>query len=200
MKQEVKKSEKTEIKTLVSQNFVGAMEEMTEEGIVKNSRQFSNKVKKDQSNFSKIKKGEGRYVTLDVIYEAVNNLGLNANFIFVENGTTKEKLLREGVVTNNNNVSGNNNKISNITPVFQAPVNGHVSVAEKIIQGMPAKDRKEMRKHFDNMASEILDLKKTVDFYKKQLKGKEKELKEKDKKLMDTQEKLIKVIMEQKQK
>lgn len=200
MKQEVKKSEKTEIKTLVSQNFVGAMEEMAEEGIVKNSRQFSDKVKKDQSNFSKIKKGEGRYVTLDVIYEAVNNLGLNANFIFVENGTTKEKLLREGVVVNNNNVSGNNNKISNITPVFQGTVNGNVSVAEKIIHDLPPKQKKELKKHFNNVANEILDLKKTIDDCKKQLRAKEKELKEKDKKLMDTQEQLIKVMMEQKTK
>lgn len=199
MKQEVKNKEKTEIKSLVSQNFVGAMEEMTDEGIVKNSRQFSNRVKKDQSNFSKIKKGEGRYVTLDVIYEAVNNLGLNANFIFVKNGTTKEKLLRDGVVTNNNNISGNNNKVSNITPVFQAPVSGNVSVAEKIVQGMPAKERKEMKKYMNNVTNEILELKKTVDYYKKQLRDKEKQLQEKDKKLMETQERLIQVMIEQKQ-
>lgn len=201
MKQVVKSEKKTEVKTLVSKNFVGAMEEMTLEGVGKNEPILTEKVKKDRSNFHKIGKAPGRYATIDAIYEAVNGLGLNANFVFVENGPAKEPLFREGVVTNNNTISGGkNHKISNVTPVFQGAVSGNVSVAEKIIQGMPAKDRKEIRKHFDNMAHEILDLKKTVDYYKKQLRDKEKELKEKDKRLMDTQERLIKVVMEQKQK
>jgi len=205
MKQEVKKSEKSEVKTLISQNFVGAIDEMSSEGIVKNSRQFSDKVKSSQSNFSKIKKGEGRYITLDVIYEAVNNLGLNANFVFVEDGPKSEKLLREGVVVNNNNVSGNNNKISNITPVFQAPVTGNISIAEKIVHGMPAKEKKEMKKYMENVANEILDFKKTVAYYKKKLNEKEKEIKEKDielkeqnRRLLDTQDKLIKKMEVQK--
>ena len=198
MKQTIKKSEKSEIKTLVSKNFLGAMEVMEDEGIVKNFRQFSLKVKKQQSDFSRIKNGEGRYITIDTIYEAVNSLGLNANFLFVENGPKKESLLRDSVVTNNNNISGDNNKVSNITPVFQGAVSGNVSIAEKILQGMPPKERKEMKKYMDNVANEILDLKKTADYYKKQLRDKEKQLQEKDKKLMDTQERLIQVIMDQK--
>lgn len=187
------------IKSLVSRNFVDAMEEMSEEGIVKNPRQFSQKIKKDQSNFSKIKSGEGRYVTLDIIYEAVNKLGLNANFVFVENGTTKENLLRESVVTNNNNISGNNNKVSNVAPVIQGPVYGDISVAEKIIQGMPAKERKEMKKYMSNVSNKIVELKKTIDFCEKELREKDKKLMEKDKRLMETQEKLIK-LMELRQK
>lgn len=196
MKQVVEKSEKSEIKTLVSQNFIGAMEEMAAEGIVKNSRQLSAKIKSNQSNFSKIKKGEGRYITLDSIYEAVNELGLNANFIFVEDGAKKEELLREGVV--NNIVSGNNNKVTNVTPVFQGSVTGNISVAEKIIQDMPPKARREMKKHMDGIKNELADLKKTLDDCKRQLREKEKELKEKDKKLMNTQEQLIKLMMEKK--
>lgn len=208
MKQEVVKSEKVEIKNLVSQNFVGAMDEMSEEGIVKNSRQFSSKVKKDQSNFSKIKKGEGRYVTLDVIYEAVNNLGLNANFIFVEDGPAKEKLLRDGVVNNNNNVSGSGNHVTNVTPVFQGEVKGgNISIAQKIIQGLPPKDRKEMKKYMENVANEVLALKKTIDECNKKIKekekviqGKDEVIKEKDKIIMETQGQLIKVVMEKKEK
>ena len=200
MKQLVKTEKKAEVKTLVSKNFVGAMEEMTLEGIGKNEPILTEKVKKDRSNFHKIGKAPGRYATIDAIYEAVNGLGLNANFVFVENGPAKEPLLREGVVNNNNNISGNNNKVSNITPVFQAPVNGNVSIAEKIVQGMPPKERKEMKQYMSNVEKTILDLKKTIDYYKKQLRDKEKELKEKDKRLMDTQEKLIQVVMEQKQK
>lgn len=200
MKQGVKTEKKNEVKTSISKNFVGAIEEMSLEGIVKNTPELAEKLKKDRSNFHKLGKDQGRYVTIDAIYEAVNGLGLNANFIFVENGPAKEKLLRDSVVTNNNNVSGNKNKVSNITPVFQATVSGNVSIAEKIVQGMPPKERKEMKKYMDNVANEILDLKKTVDHYKKQLRDKEKELKEKDKRLMDTQDKLIQVIMEKKEK
>ena len=201
MKQLVKTEKKAEVKTLVSKNFVGAMEEMTLEGIGKNEPIITEKVKKDRSNFHKIGKTPGRYATIDAIYEAVNGLGLNANFVFVENGPAKEPLMREGVVTNNNNISGGkNHKISNITPVFQAQVSGNVSIAEKIVQGMPAKERKEMKQYMNNVEKEIVDLKKTIDYYKKQLRDKEKELKEKDKRLMDTQEQLIKVVMEQKQK
>ena len=200
MKQEVKSLEKTEIKTLVSKNFVGAMDEMSLDGIEKKNPELAEKVKKDRSNFHKIGKGAGRYVSIDAIYEAVNGLGLNANFVFVENGPVKENLLRESVVTNNNNVSGNNNKVSNVTPVFQGHVNGNVSVAEKIVQGMQPKERKEMKQYMNNVEKEILDLKKTIDYYKKQLRDKDKELKEKDKKLMDTQEKLIQVVMGQSKK
>lgn len=197
MKQAVKTVKKAEVKTLVSKNFVGAMDEMMVEGIGEQTL-LSQKIKKDRSNFHKIGKSPGRYATIDAIYEAVNSFGLNANFIFVEDGPVKEKLIREGVVNNNNNIKGNNNKVSNITPVFQAPVTGNISVAEKIIQGMPPKERKEMKKYMDNVANEILDLKKTADYYKKQLRDKEKQLQEKDKKLMDTQERLIQVIMDQK--
>lgn len=197
MKQAVKTVKKAEVKTLVSKNFVGAMDEMMMEGIGEQTL-LSQKIKKDRSNFHKIGRSPGRYATIDAIYEAVNSFGLNANFIFVEDGPMKEKILREGVVNNNNNIKGNNNKVSNITPVFQAPVTGNISVAEKIIQGMPAKERKEMKKYMDNVANEILDLKKTADYYKRQLKEKEKQLQEKDKKLMDTQERLIQVIMDQK--
>lgn len=197
MKQTVKKSEKKGVKTFVSQNFVGAMEEMSAEGIVKNSRQFSQQVKKDQSNFSKIKNGEGRYVTLDVIYEAVNNLGLNANFVFLEDGPKKENLLREGVVNNNNTISGNNNKVSNITPVIQAPVTGNIHIAQRIVQGMPPKERREIKKHLDIVENELLDFKKTVDDYKRKLKEMDKRLIEKDKKLMEIQDKLIRVMERQ---
>lgn len=198
MKQPVKSEKKAEIKTLVSKNFVGAMDEMMLEGIGKGSA-LSQKIKGDRSNFHKIGRAPGRYATIDTIYEAVNSFGLNANFIFLEDGPSKEKLLRDTVVTNNNNFKGNNNKVSNITPVFQAPVTGNVSVAEKIVQGMPAKERKEMKKYMSNVTNEILELKKTVDHYKKQLRDKEKQLQEKDKKLMDTQERLIQIMMEQKQ-
>lgn len=190
MKQVVKKVEKTEIKAMISKNFIGAMEKMSSDAIGKNS-QFSDSVKKDRSNFSKIKKGDGRYVTLDMVYEAVNILGLNANFIFVEDGETKEEILREGVV-NNSNVSGNNNTVLNgkNNNVVQGDNNGRIYNAEKIVQGMPAKERKEMNKYMDNVAKEILDLKKTIAHYKK-------ELREKDKKLMATQEELIKQLKNQ---
>ncbi len=190
MKQVVKKVEKTEIKAMISKNFIGAMEKMSSDAIGKNS-QFSDSVKKDRSNFSKIKKGDGRYVTIDMVYEAVNILGLNANFIFVEDGETKEEILREGVV-NNSNVSGNNNTVLNgkNNNVVQGDNNGRIYNAEKIVQGMPAKERKEMNKYMDNVAKEILDLKKTIAHYKK-------ELREKDKKLMATQEELIKQLKNQ---
>ncbi len=190
MRQLVKKLEKTEIKARISKIFMGAMEKMSSEDLVDNSK-FSDSVKKDRSNFSKIKKGDGRYVTLDMVYEAVNVLGLNANFIFLEDGETKEELLREGVI-NNSTVSGNNNTVLNgkNNNVVQGDNHGRIYNAEKIVQGMPARERKEMNKYMDNVAKEILDFKKKITHYKK-------ELKEKDKKLMDTQEELIKQLKKQ---
>ena len=204
MSKEVKNQKKTDIKAEVSKNFVSAMSSIPD---------FDpEKINKDRSNFHRIGKEKGHYITIDALYEAVNNLGLNANYVFVEGGSKSENVMREGVVTNNNNVSGNHNKISNITPVFQGDVNGTVSIAEKIVNGMPVKDRKEMKAYMNNMASEIEALKKTIDQCKKEIRTKERELKEKDKelndkqkeieeknaKLIQTHEKLIKLMEKQK--
>ncbi len=56
---------------------------------------------------------------------------------------------------------------------------------------MPEKERKEMKKYMDDVANQISDFKKTIDYYRK-------ELKIKDKKLMDTQEKYIRLMEQQK--
>ena len=92
--------------------------------------------------------------------------------------------------------------------MFQGEVKGGtISIAQKIIQGLPPKDRKEMKKYMENVANEILGLKKTIDECNKKIKekekviqGKDEVIKEKDKIIMETQGQLIKVVMEQKEK
>ena len=190
MKQDIKNLENlsdADIKSFITLNFLNALDEMSNKGIVKNPRQFASIIMEDQSTISKLKL-KGRYVTLDIICKAVNLLGLNANHIFLVEETPKEKLIREGVVINSE-VSGDSNNVINgkNNTVIQGNNNGNVYNAEKIIQGMPVKERKELKKYLDNMIQEMLDLKKMLAHCQK-------ELSIKDKKLMETQEKLIKFM------
>lgn len=181
------------IKRMVSDRFFKTVLEAIEKDVVRNQREFAMRIDEDQAEFSKIKNpSENRYVDIEMLWKAVNMLGINANHILAEDGLKTEKLQREETTINGGTINGGQN---NVLLTGQAVANnGDVYYkVEKITQGMPAKDRKEILKNFDDlqkknvqMTNEILDLKKTIDRYEREI--------GKDKKIIETQEKLIKFM------
>ncbi|MES2140798.1 MAG: hypothetical protein V4511_13905 [Bacteroidota bacterium] len=181
------------IKRMVSDRFFKTVLEAIEKDVVRNQREFAMRIDEDQAEFSKIKNpSENRYVDIEMLWKAVNMLGINANHILAEDGLKAEKLQREETTINGGTINGGQN---NVLLTGQAVANnGDVYYkVEKITQGMPAKDRKEILKNFDDlqkkneqMTNEILDLKKTIDRYEREI--------GKDKKIIETQEKLIKFM------
>ena len=181
------------IKRMVSDRFFKTVLEAIERDVVRNQREFAMRIDEDQAEFSKIKNpSENRYVDIEMLWKAVNMLGINANHILAEDGLKTEKLQREETTINGGTINGGQN---NVLLTGQAVANnGDVYYkVEKITQGMPAKDRKEILKNFDDlqkkneqMTNEILDLKKTIDRYEREI--------GKDKKIIETQEKLIKFM------
>ena len=181
------------IKRMVSDRFFKTVLEAIEKDVVRNQREFAMRIDEDQAEFSKIKNpSENRYVDIEMLWKAVNLLGINANHILVEDGLKTEKLQREETTINGGTINGGQN---NVLLTGQAVANnGDVYYkVEKITQGMPAKDRKEILKNIDDlqkkntqMTNEILDLKKTIDRYEREI--------GKDKKIIETQEKLIKFM------
>lgn len=202
MKQGVrgKKNKSDSIKKIVSDRFFKMVSESIDKDIVKNQRDFALKINEDQAEFSKIKNpSENRYVDVEMLWKAVNILGINANHILVENGAETEKLQREGVTINGGTIHSGQN---NVVLTGQAVAN-HGDVyykVEKIAHRMPAKDRKDILKNFNDlqkqntviseqnndMAKEIEDLKKTIDRYEREI--------AKDKKIIEAQEKVIKLM------
>jgi len=196
MKQSVrskKNNSEVSIKRVVSDRFFKMVAEAIEKDVVRNQREFAMRIDEDQAEFSKIKNpSENRYVDIEMLWKAVNLLGINANHILVEDGLKTEKLQREETTINGGTINGGQN---NVLLTGQAVANnGDVYYkVEKITQGMPAKDRKEILKNIDDlqkkntqMANEMLDLKKTIDRYEREI--------GKDKKIIETQEKLIKFM------
>jgi uncharacterized protein YfbU (UPF0304 family) len=181
------------IKRMVSDRFFKTVLEAIERDVVRNQREFAMRIDEDQAEFSKIKNpSENRYVDIEMLWKAVNMLGINANHILAEDGLKTEKLQREETTINGGTINGGQN---NVLLTGQAVANnGDVYYkVEKITQGMPAKERKEILKNFDDlqkkneqMTNEILDLKKTIDRYEREI--------GKDKKIIETQEKLIKFM------
>ncbi|MBI2723386.1 MAG: hypothetical protein HYX39_14525 [Bacteroidetes bacterium] len=181
------------IKRMVSDRFFKTVLEAIEKDVVRNQREFAMRIDEDQAEFSKIKNpSENRYVDIEMLWKAVNMLGINANHILAEDGLNTEKLQREETTINGGTINGGQN---NVLLTGQAVANnGDVYYkVEKITQGMAAKDRKEILKNIDDlqkknaqMTNEILDLKKTIDRYEREI--------GKDKKIIETQEKLIKFM------
>ncbi|MFY9308200.1 MAG: hypothetical protein WAQ28_04030 [Bacteroidia bacterium] len=181
------------IKRMVSERFFKTVLVAIEKDVVRNQREFAMRIDEDQAEFSKIKNpSENRYVDIEMLWKAVNMLGINANHILAEDGLKTEKLQREETTINGGTINGGQN---NVLLTGQAVANnGDVYYkVEKITQGMPAKDRKEILKNIDElqkkniqMTNEILDLKKTIDRYEREI--------GKDKKIIETQEKLIKFM------
>ncbi len=181
------------IKREISDRFFKMVAEAIEKDLVKNQREFAIRIDEDQAEFSKIKNpSENRYVDIEMLWKAVNVLGINANHLLVEDGLKSEKLQREGVNITGGTINGGQN---NVVLTGQAVANnGDVYYkVEKITQRMPAKDRQEILKNFDNlqkrntaMANEMMDLKKTADRYEREI--------AKDKKIIEMQEKLIKFM------
>ncbi|MDO9000965.1 MAG: hypothetical protein Q7W45_14455 [Bacteroidota bacterium] len=196
MKQTVrskKNNSEVSIKRVVSDRFFKMVAEAIEKDVVRNQREFAMRIDEDQAEFSKIKNpSENRYVDIEMLWKAVNLLGINANHILVEDGLKTEKLQREETTINGGTINGGQN---NVLLTGQAVANnGDVYYkVEKITQGIPAKDRKEILKNIDDiqkrntqMANEIMDLKKTADRYEREI--------AKDKKIIEMQEKLIKFM------
>lgn len=188
------------IKRMVSDRFFKMVAEAIEKEVVKNQREFALKINEDQAEFSKIKNpSENRYVDIEMLWKAVNILGINANHILVEDGLKSEKLQRERTIINGGTINGGQN---NVVLTGEAVANnGDVYYkVEKIAQRMSSKDRKDILKNFDDlqkqnvvisqqntdMAQEIEDLKKTIDRYEREI--------AKDKKIIETQEKVIKLM------
>lgn len=187
--------ERAAIKGVVSKNFIHALEELGQEGLIKTFNHFASEHQLDRSTISRIKRGEGSYVTVDLIYHAVNDLGLNANHIFAKDGLKKEELLRNNI--NSPTVNGDNNTIIGQHGKLNVNNNtgsiGDITIAEKIIQEIPNKKHQAaLRKQMTGFSQQIEDLKKMVLGYEKQLHQKEKEIAY-DKKHIETQEKLIKM-------
>jgi uncharacterized protein YfbU (UPF0304 family) len=196
MKQSVvnkKNKSDVSIKRMVSERFFKTVLVAIEKDVVRNQREFAMRIDEDQAEFSKIKNpSENRYVDIEMLWKAVNMLGINANHILAEDGLKTEKLQREETTINGGTINGGQN---NVLLTGQAVANnGDVYYkVEKITQGMPAKDRKEILKNIDElqkknvqMTNEILDFKKTIDRYEREI--------GKDKKIIETQEKLIKLM------
>lgn len=196
MKQSVrskKNNSEVSIKRVVSDRFFKMVAEAIEKDVVRNQREFAMRIDEDQAEFSKIKNpSENRYVDIEMLWKAVNLLGINANHILVEDGLKTEKLQREETTINGGTINGGQN---NVLLTGQAVANnGDVYYkVEKITQGIPAKERKEILKNFDDLqkrntdlVNNMEDLKKTIDRYEREI--------EKDKKIIETQEKLIKFM------
>lgn len=186
MKQEVKKQKESEpsIKRIVSDQFIKTVKQAVGVGIVKNEREFALRIQELQKEFSAIKHGDNRFVDIDMLFRAVNELGINGNHFLVKDGDKTEKLQREGVQINGGTVSGNNNVVLTGQAVSQ---NGDVYLnIEKLIQGLPSKERKAILEKIGGLNDELADLKKTIARYERELKT--------NKKIIETQEKLIKMM------
>lgn len=196
MKQNVRtKKNKSDvsIKRMVSERFFKMVAEAIEKEVVKNQREFALRINEDQAEFSKIKNpSENRYVDIEMLWKAVNILGINANHILVEDGLKSENLQRDRIVINGGTIHGGQN---NVVLTGEAVANnGDVYYkVEKITQKFPAKDRNEILKNFEDMqkqntyvTNQMEDLKKTIDRYEREI--------EKDKKIIEAQEKLIKLM------
>lgn len=187
-----KKKSETSIKKIVSEQFFRTVEQAIQDGVVKNQRDFALRIQEEQAEFSKIKSpGSNRYVDIEMLFKAVNTLGLNANHILVDGGDKTEKLQRERVQINGGTAHGNHNIIMTGQAVSNS---GDVYFnVEKLIQSLPGKDKKAILEKIGKLElqntglnGQIEDLKKTIDRYEREI--------EKDRKIIEAQDKLIKMM------
>ena len=85
-------------------------------------------------------------------------------------------------------INGNNNK-------------GNINTTLKIIDGLPAKDCKEMKEYLNTIKNqnsglqkEVVDFKKNLSRHEKAMNDKNKELKEKEKQLLEMSQKYISLL------
>lgn len=194
MKQGIASKKKSEvsIKRIVSEQFFRTVEHAIDSGLAKNQRDFAMRIQEEQAEFSKIKNPDNnRYVDIELLYKAVNVLGLNANHILVEDGDKTEKLQRDSITINGGTAHGNNNIIMTGQAVSN---NGDVYYnVEKLIQSLPNKEKKiilekigKLEVQNNGLKSQLEELKKTIAHYEREI--------EKDKKLIETQEKVIRMM------
>lgn len=202
---------KNQLQRLVTVNFLEIIEEIVGKRLyadITSEKELSDYIASNQSVISKLKTDENRYVTLDMIAKVVNLLGANSNNIFVLGKSEKEKLIREGF-TFNQGRSGNTNNISNskVSNFVQGAVingdnyKGNINTTLKILNGLPAKDRKELKEYFESISNqntglknEVGDLKKTLAQHEKAMKAKNLELKNKEEALAEMSRKYISLL------
>lgn len=185
-----------ELSKMVTDQFLEAINAFVEgrhhKSIV-NERELAQYLKINLTKFSQMRGAKNIFVTIEMVTKMVNDLGLNANTIFVldKEEHKSEKLLRDNITINssgsgvaNNVVNSDGNKFIN-GPVINGNNTGTINNAEKIIQGLPASVRKELKAELAKiqtqniaMSDEIEALKKSRDQFRKDLSKKEKELEE----------------------
>lgn len=202
---------KNQLQRLVTINFLEIIEEIVGKRLyadITSEKELSDYIASNQSVISKLKTDDNRYVTLDMIAKVVNLLGANSNNIFVLDKSEKEKLIREGF-TFNQGRSGNTNNITNskVSNFVQGAVingdnyKGNINTTLKILNGLPAKDRKELKEYFESISNqnaglknEVGDLKKTLAQHEKAMKAKNIELKTKEEALAEMSRKYISLL------
>ena len=202
---------KNQLQRLVTVNFLAIVDEIVRKRLyvdITNEKELADFLAINQSVISKLKSDENRYVSLDMLARLVNILGANSNNVFVLDKAQKEKLIRESFVMNAGR-SGNTNNISNskIGQFIQGAIvngdnnKGNINTTLKIINGLPAKDKKELKEYFasitnqnSGLQNEVGDLKKTLTRHEKAINEKNKELKEKDKQLFEMSQKYISLL------
>lgn len=202
---------KNQLQRLVTVNFLSIVDEIVRKRLyvdITNEKELADFLAINQSVISKLKSDENRYVSLDMLARLVNILGANSNNVFVLDKGQKEKLIRESFVMNAGR-SGNTNNISNskIGQFIQGAIvngdnnKGNINTTLKIINGLPAKDKREIKEYFasitnqnSGLQNEVGDLKKTLTRHEKAIKEKNDELKEKDKQLFEMSQKYISLL------
>jgi len=188
----VKEMSKNQLQRMVTENFLNTIDDIVNSGKyvdLQNEAAISKIIAKEQGYISKLKKDDKRYVSLEMITLLVNLLGANSNNIFLLEKSEKEKLFREGVTANQVRKGNTNNISDNKGNVVQGAIingdnyKGNANTTLKIINGLPAKDRKEMKEYLASIQnqnseqiSEIEALKKIIDRHKEEIDKKEKEL------------------------
>lgn len=179
---EIQESSELAIKRQISDKFIQAMDEMIALGIVKNPREFAARIYERQEEISRIKKTDGkRYVDIDMMFHAVNELGMNANHWLVKGGDKTEPLQRKGVKIKGGTVNGNHNVVLTGQAVSNS---GDVYFnVEKLIQSLPGKDKKAILEKIGSLEAQtvgmnnvIEDLKKTIDRYERELESRDKHI------------------------
>ena len=177
-------------KLLINQRFIEAIEKMVELKVEKNQTRLDQKIGFDYKNRGRYKSGQA-FIQNDVIYNAVNELGLNANYLFMQDGPDKESLLLEGSVLNvAGNVGDNNTLIAHEQSANKPTIHvGNLNVVhtlERLISDMPPEIQEKLLTHFNYMGKEMETLKKTADRHEKELIEKKDELVEAKRALVES--------------
>ena len=205
---------KNELNRIVTVNFLNAFQEIVKNNVfkdIKTESELAAFLDIKQGYISKLKSDENRYVTLDMILRIVNILGANSNKFFLMSQTEKEKLLRDGFksssIRKGHVTTITNSKVSNYIqgPVFNGDNHkGNITTTLKIIEGLPAKDKKELKEYFNSISEQnaglqnvVADLKKTLARHEKALKEKNAQLEIKEKKLSEISQKYITLLEQQ---